>query len=66
MRESDIDQAERIATLRNDQRVREQAQQGTTFKTFADADTEIPGRFQSIAAAARRIHHRNILRARPR
>ena len=51
MREDDIDRIERIQTLRNDQRVREQAQQGTTYKAFADADVELPGRFQSIAAA---------------
>jgi hypothetical protein len=45
------EEAERIATLRNDARVREQAQQGTTFKAFADADAEIPGRFHAVASA---------------
>jgi len=46
------EEAERRATLVNDRRVREQSQQaGTTFKAFADADAEIPGRFQNISAA---------------
>ena len=51
MREEDIDRIERITVMRNDQRVREQARQGSTYKAFADADAELPGRFQSIAAA---------------
>jgi hypothetical protein len=51
MREDQIEQAERQAVFANDRRVREQAQRGATYKAFADADTEIPGRFQSIAAA---------------
>src|SRR5262249_18386405 len=51
MREEDLDRAERRAVQRNDQRVREQAQQGSTFKAFADADTSVPGRFESISAA---------------
>jgi hypothetical protein len=45
------EQAERRLVQRNDQRAREQAQQGTTFKAFADADTHIPGRFEAVSAA---------------
>jgi len=45
------EQAERRLVQRNDQRAREQAQHGTTFKAFADADTHIPGRFEAVSAA---------------
>ena len=51
MREDQIDQAERRATFANDRKVREQQQQGTTFKAFADAEARVPGRFEHVAAA---------------
>jgi hypothetical protein len=51
MREEDIDRIERIATLRNDQRVREQAQ-GTTFHQHAQsaANDTAGGRFAATGS----------------
>jgi hypothetical protein len=43
------EQAEKLRVTLQDADLRRQ--QGTTFKAFADADTHIPGRFESIAAA---------------
>ena len=51
MLENQIDQAERRATLRNDLKVREQAQ-GGTFHQHALADAQTPrGRFSAVANA---------------
>jgi hypothetical protein len=52
MLSSQEEEAERIATLRNDQRVREQAQQGTTFHQHAQAQAldTAGGRFAATGA----------------
>ena len=48
MREDDFDQAERLMTLRNDQRVREQAQ-GATMHGFAQSEANADlGRYGAI------------------
>src|SRR6516164_3563928 len=52
MLESQREQEETRRTLQNDQRVKQQREQGSTFHQFAEADAQTPrGRFSAVDAA---------------